>query len=131
MLKSKAYQILQLDSRLEPFSLKDLKKQYFRRAIQLHPDKNPSSDANTKFQELQEAYQYILTLPRPYVGPPTPSPQTILTDLECDIERMYAFLNQSDSEDSETEEESERETEEESFTAECDSDSDSDSVDSF
>lgn len=41
-------------------SIQNIKKQYRLKALLYHPDKNPSEDANVKFQELSEAYQYLL-----------------------------------------------------------------------
>ena len=36
-----------------------IKKQYHRKALQLHPDKNKDNDASSQFQEVQNAYQYL------------------------------------------------------------------------
>ena len=41
-------------------SIQNIKKQYRLKALLYHPDKNPSEDANARFQELSEAYHYLL-----------------------------------------------------------------------
>lgn len=41
-------------------SIQNIKKQYRLKALLYHPDKNPSEDAKDKFQELSEAYHYLL-----------------------------------------------------------------------
>ena len=38
----------------------ELKSSYRRLALQYHPDKNPSPDAKTKFQELTHAYSVLI-----------------------------------------------------------------------
>lgn len=54
----KASELLDLS---QPFSLHDLKKNYRTKALITHPDKNPDCpDANKKFQEVNEAYQYLI-----------------------------------------------------------------------
>jgi hypothetical protein len=37
-----------------------IKRQYRLKALQYHPDKNKSTDAAKEFQEVHEAYQYLL-----------------------------------------------------------------------
>ena len=36
-----------------------IKVAYRKKAIQYHPDKNPSKDAATRFREVQEAYEVL------------------------------------------------------------------------
>ena len=38
---------------------KEIKKEYYRVAMVHHPDKNPSSEAKMKFQEIARAYQIL------------------------------------------------------------------------
>lgn len=51
------YQLLGVD---ESVSDAELKKAYRKKARQLHPDHNPAPDAQLRFIELSEAYQYIV-----------------------------------------------------------------------
>ena len=37
-----------------------IKRQYKLKALMHHPDKNRSPDASTRFQEIHDAYQYLL-----------------------------------------------------------------------
>jgi len=53
----KACEILEVNNDI---SIQHIKKQYRFKALLYHPDKNQSEDANTKFQEISEAYQYLL-----------------------------------------------------------------------
>jgi hypothetical protein len=39
-----------------------LKSQYRKKALAFHPDKNKSADANLRFQEINEAYNYLSTI---------------------------------------------------------------------
>ena len=51
------YQILQIEPGA---SLRDIKKAYRRLALQYHPDKNKSPDAENKFREISEAYDILM-----------------------------------------------------------------------
>lgn len=52
-----ACELLEMDDEV---TIQNIKKQYRLKALVYHPDKNPSEDANTKFQEISEAYHYLL-----------------------------------------------------------------------
>ena len=54
----RACELLDLDAN---FSDQDLKKQYHRKALLYHPDKNREPDATGMFREIHEAYQYLVT----------------------------------------------------------------------
>ena len=56
MNKVNAMKILKLEKN---YTKEQLKKQYRLLALKIHPDKNTMSDANEKFQELNEAYSYL------------------------------------------------------------------------
>jgi len=58
-LLAKYYSILGL---AENASIKAIKKAYRSKAKQVHPDRNPSPNAEAEFIELNEAYQYVSTL---------------------------------------------------------------------
>ena len=51
-----ATKILELKS---PFSLNELKKNYYRLSLKWHPDKNKNVEATTQFQDIQNAYEYL------------------------------------------------------------------------
>jgi hypothetical protein len=51
-----AIKTLELNS---PFSLNELKKNYYRLSLKWHPDKNKSIEATNKFQDIQNAYEYL------------------------------------------------------------------------
>jgi len=42
-----------------PFSLNDLKRNYYKLSLKLHPDKNNSPNTTSEFQELKDAYEYL------------------------------------------------------------------------
>ena len=54
---SETYHILEVTS---SSTLKEIKKEYRTKAKILHPDKNPSSNANRDFILLDEAYDYVI-----------------------------------------------------------------------
>jgi hypothetical protein len=56
---NEAIKILQLNS-IEPITETNLKKQYRILALKYHPDKNNSVDSLKIFQEINEAYNYLL-----------------------------------------------------------------------
>ena len=43
-------------------SLSEIKKAYRKKAIKLHPDKNPSPDAQEQFMKLDAAYDYLVAV---------------------------------------------------------------------
>ena len=43
----------------EPYTRKVLKKQYFKKALLYHPDKNDNPDSNKQFHKIQDAYVYL------------------------------------------------------------------------
>ena len=53
-----AYKTLLLEN--EPVDLDMIKRQYRRRALLYHPDKNKSPDSSMRFQEVQEAYEVLM-----------------------------------------------------------------------
>jgi hypothetical protein len=44
---------------MHPFSNKELKQNYYIKALEYHPDKNQQINATEKFQEISEAYNYL------------------------------------------------------------------------
>ncbi len=65
----RACQILELDLDLnnnfdfytnQRLSVDKIKRQYRLHALKYHPDKNKSDDAQSKFQEIHDAYEYLL-----------------------------------------------------------------------
>ena len=58
MLKSNIYETLGVDNTANE---KDIKTAYRKKALKLHPDRNPDNEAAIKlFHELQEAYDWIM-----------------------------------------------------------------------
>jgi DnaJ-class molecular chaperone len=55
----KACEILDLNAEIY-IEIVAIKRQYKLMALMHHPDKNKSPDASSKFQEINEAYQYLL-----------------------------------------------------------------------
>ena len=56
MAKKDFYQILEVDKNV---SAADIKKAYRKKALEFHPDRNKSADAETKFKEVTEAYEIL------------------------------------------------------------------------
>lgn len=54
-----ACKILGINNSMD-ITIEVLKRQYKLKALQYHPDKNSSSDASERFQEINNAYQYLL-----------------------------------------------------------------------
>lgn len=54
-----ACQVLKLEEKIE-YDENEIKKQYKIMALTYHPDKNPSLDASTKFQEIHAAYEFLM-----------------------------------------------------------------------
>ena len=55
----KACKILEIDEKIE-YESNEIKKQYKLMALMHHPDKNQSVDASAKFQEIHEAYEFLM-----------------------------------------------------------------------
>ena len=55
-----ALRILGLDSKA---SAQDIRKKYKEMAVKVHPNKNPATDAHTKFIELSQAYEFLKKKP--------------------------------------------------------------------
>jgi len=56
MHKRDYYAILGLDRSAD---LSEIKKAYRQKALEFHPDRNPSHDAEEKFKEASEAYEVL------------------------------------------------------------------------
>jgi len=57
MNRKRAIEILGLQD--DDFSEEDLKREYRKKILQFHPDKNKSPDASSKFLEIQESYTFL------------------------------------------------------------------------
>ena len=60
MNKVTAYQCLDLDINDPDIDVDMIKRQYRLKALIYHPDKNKSPNAVSKFQEIHDAYEYVL-----------------------------------------------------------------------
>lgn len=60
MNKATAYQCLDLDIKNPDIDMDVIKRQYRLKALIYHPDKNKSPNAVSKFQEIHDAYEYLL-----------------------------------------------------------------------
>lgn len=60
MNKITAYKILDLDINSASIDIDRIKRQYRLKALIYHPDKNKELNASSKFQEIHEAYEYVL-----------------------------------------------------------------------
>lgn len=60
MNHKEACEILEIPLTSETISLDIIKKQYRLKALLYHPDKNSSPDASSKFQEIHDAYEYLM-----------------------------------------------------------------------
>ena len=56
MNKNVALKILNLDKN---YTIKELKKKYYKQALKYHPDKNKDSDAEEKFKQCVDAYTFL------------------------------------------------------------------------
>ena len=58
---SRAYDILGIDEdAIDEITIDVIKRQYKRKALQYHPDKNKSQESVHMFREVAEAYQYLI-----------------------------------------------------------------------
>lgn len=86
---SKACNILEINNKI--ITINDIKKQYHIMALKYHPDKCKLTDANEKFQEINDAYTYLLSYDNIKKSCETDSETHCETDYN-DI--LYNFLNE-------------------------------------
>lgn len=55
----KACKVLEMEEKPE-YEENEIKRQYKVMALMYHPDKNPAQDASAKFQEIHDAYEYLM-----------------------------------------------------------------------
>ncbi len=79
----------------EGSGIESIKKAYRRKAKELHPDRNKASDAQERFIELNEAYEYLLDLKYGRISKtrkiPSPAKNTHQTQQEQVRERAKAY----------------------------------------
>ena len=46
---------------IQPFSIVDVKRAYYKCALKYHPDKNINKDCQEKFQKISDAYNFLIT----------------------------------------------------------------------
>lgn len=83
---SRAKEILEMDD--QEISHSFIKKQYHAKALMFHPDKNKEENASAKFQEIQEAYEF-LTKNAPISSPEPNSYTTLLRFFMGSIDEPY------------------------------------------
>lgn len=93
----KACKILQIDEK-NTLDEKNIKKQYRILALTYHPDKNNSPDASMKFQEIHEAYEYLIK----YENYCDDLNKEFTKDIKIPsyITMLYQFINNNINEDS-------------------------------
>jgi len=60
MNRERAYDLLNIQQTNPPISNDTIKKQYHIKALQYHPDKNKNPGAVAKFQEIHDAYDFLM-----------------------------------------------------------------------
>ncbi len=86
MSYEKYYKILKLDQNA---SKDQVRKQYRKLAMHIHPDKNPSPEAKQKFIELSEAYEMILAKVDAPISKKAPNKPTQEERMKRAKERYY------------------------------------------
>lgn len=92
-----ACKILQIDKN-DFLDEKNIKKQYRILALMYHPDKNNSPDASDKFQEIHDAYEFLMKYEE--FCHPTDNEFTEDMNIPPYISMLYQFINNNISEDS-------------------------------